>query len=147
MCGIAVLAYEFSTWTSPSKQPHDFVSPTPGDIPPGSKAEARLASCRAEMAIIVALLHDVIDDTNVGYAEVESTFGEEIAKMVQKVSELSSLNQLLRRNRRHRWESATVVRPHPSLHFQFPANKEQASSGLTRGTARSYPERSYCRSP
>lgn len=63
------------------------------------------------MAIIVALLHDVIDDTYVGYDEVISMFGEEIAKMVQKVSELSSLNQLLRRNRRHRWESGTVVRP------------------------------------
>ena len=62
------------------------------------------------MAIIVALLHDVIDDTKVDYAEVKSMFGEEIAKMVQKVSELSSLNQLLRRNRRHRWESGTVVR-------------------------------------
>lgn len=61
------------------------------------------------MAIVVALLHDVIDDTNVGYEEVEVTFGKEIAKMVQKVSELSSLNQLLRRNRRHRLESAASV--------------------------------------
>ena len=69
-----------------------------------------MAFRRAEMAIIVALLHDVIDDTYVGYDEVISIFGEEIAKMVQKVSELSSLNQLLRRNRRHRWESGTVVR-------------------------------------
>lgn len=66
--------------------------------------------CRAEIAISVALLHDVIDDTNVSYAEVEAHFGKEIAKMVQKVSELSSLNQLLRRNRRHRLESASTVR-------------------------------------
>ena len=61
------------------------------------------------MAIIVALLHDVIDDTKVTYQEVQAHFGEEIAKMVQKVSELSSLNQLLRRNRRHRQESASSV--------------------------------------
>lgn len=69
------------------------------------------------MAINVALLHDVIDDTNVNYGEVESMFGEEVAKMVQKVSELSSLNQLLRRNRRHRWESGTVVRAY-SFHYK-----------------------------
>lgn len=63
------------------------------------------------MAIIVALLHDVIDDTNVTYEEVMTEFGVEIANMVQKVSTLSSLNQLLRRNRRHRLESASAVSP------------------------------------
>lgn len=74
-----------------------------------SYANVLLGACRAEIAIVVALLHDVIDDTKVTYEEVEATFGEEIAKMVQKVSELSSLNQLLRRNRRHRLEATSVV--------------------------------------
>ena len=61
------------------------------------------------MAVIVALLHDVLDDTRVTYAEVEQRFGRDVAEMVKKVSRLSSLNQLLRRNRRHRLEAASEV--------------------------------------
>lgn len=61
------------------------------------------------MAVIVALLHDVLDDTSVTYEEVEDRFGPEVAEMVKKVSRLSSLNQLLRRKRRQRLESSMEV--------------------------------------
>ena len=62
------------------------------------------------MAVIVALLHDVLDDTEVTPSELEAGFGKEVAGMVKKVSRLSSLNQLLRRNRRHREERDGEVR-------------------------------------
>ena len=57
-------------------------------------------SCRAEAAIIAALLHDVLDDTPVKVDQIEQQFGGEVASMVAKVSQLSSMNQLLRRRRR-----------------------------------------------
>ncbi len=56
--------------------------------------------CRAESAIIAALLHDVLDDTSVKVQQIEDQFGTEVASMVSKVSQLSSMNQLLRRRRR-----------------------------------------------
>jgi len=69
--------------------------------------------CRAEMAVVVALLHDVLDDTQVSSKEVVLEFGPEVAEMVEKVSSLSSLNQLLRRNKRQRLESLLQVPPPP----------------------------------
>ena len=58
--------------------------------------------------MIVALLHDVVDDTPATLEEVEAEFGAEIALKVEKVSQLSSLNQLLRRNRRQLLEAGKV---------------------------------------
>lgn len=57
-------------------------------------------SCRIEEALQVALLHDVTDDTAMNVADVEEAFGGEVAELVRKVSQLSSLNQLLRRRKR-----------------------------------------------
>lgn len=59
-----------------------------------------VTGCRAEAAIIAALLHDVLDDTSVKADQIEEQFGSEVASMVGKVSQLSSMNQLLRRRRR-----------------------------------------------
>ncbi|PSC74447.1 Guanosine-3, 5 -bis(diphosphate) 3 -pyrophosphohydrolase [Micractinium conductrix] len=59
---------------------------------------------RAEAAVVAALLHDVLDDTDVDVAEVEEEFGEQVASMVSKVSQLSTTNQIVRR--RLRVESA-----------------------------------------
>ncbi len=56
--------------------------------------------CRVELALQVALLHDVTDDTIMNVADVEAAFGTEVAEMVRKVSQLSTLNQLLRRRKR-----------------------------------------------
>lgn len=64
---------------------------------------------------MVALLHDVLDDTDVTYGELEARFGRDVAEMVKKVSRLSALNQLLRRNRRHRAEATSVVRFSPDF--------------------------------
>lgn len=55
---------------------------------------------RAEAAIIAALLHDVLDDTPVDEMEVEEEFGEVVASMVARVSQLSATNQLVRRRLR-----------------------------------------------
>ena len=41
--------------------------------------------------IVTALLHDVIEDTEVTRAEIEKTFGEEIADLVEGVTKLSKL--------------------------------------------------------
>ena len=42
----------------------------------------------------------MLDDTPVTAQQVEDQFGSEVASMVGKVSQLSSMNQLLRRRRR-----------------------------------------------
>ena len=55
---------------------------------------------RVEQALQVALLLDVTDDTLMNIADVEEAFGSEVAEMVRKVSQLSTLNQLLRRRKR-----------------------------------------------
>eukprot|EP00803_Ostreobium_quekettii_P003294 evm.model.scf_465EXC.2 EVM.evm.TU.scf_465EXC.2 scf_465EXC:15283-21782(+) len=55
---------------------------------------------RAEEAVMAAVLHDVLDDTKVTVEEVESAFGPAVANLVQQVSQLSSMVQLLRRRRR-----------------------------------------------
>ncbi|CAD7699903.1 unnamed protein product [Ostreobium quekettii] len=55
---------------------------------------------RAEVAAMAAVLHDVLDDTNVTVEEVKKAFGPEVGDLVQQVSELSSMVQLLRRRRR-----------------------------------------------
>lgn len=47
-----------------------------------------------------AVLHDVIDDTDVPLSSIDAAFGPEVARMVNKVSQLSQMNQLLRRNKR-----------------------------------------------
>lgn len=64
---------------------------------------------RADMAVVTALLHDVLDDTSVTEIQLREEFGDEITEMVKKVSRLSALNQLLRRKRRHQSESGKKV--------------------------------------
>jgi (p)ppGpp synthase/HD superfamily hydrolase len=59
-----------------------------------------VGTVRARTAVIAALLHDVIDDAHVAVEEVQSRFGREVAGIVAKVSQLSAMNQLLRRRRR-----------------------------------------------
>ena len=71
--------------------------------------------CRAESAIIAALLHDVLDDTSVKVQQIEDQFGTEVASMVSKISQLSSMNQLLRRRRRQLVRALTVL-SRSSLH-------------------------------
>ena len=55
---------------------------------------------RALPAIVAALLHDVVDDTSTTLAEIELSFGGEIAGIVDGVSKLSKLNERVRRFRR-----------------------------------------------
>lgn len=61
------------------------------------------------MAVVTALLHDVLDDTEITEQQLEEEFGNEITDMVKKVSRLSALNQLLRRKRRQQHESGAQV--------------------------------------
>jgi (p)ppGpp synthase/HD superfamily hydrolase len=49
---------------------------------------------------VAAILHDVVDDTDVDISELEDIFGEQVASMVSKVSQLSQTNQLVRRRLR-----------------------------------------------
>lgn len=46
---------------------------------------------------MAALLHDVVDDTTVELAELEGAFGPHVARLVQTVTQLSQMNQLMRR--------------------------------------------------
>ena len=48
----------------------------------------------------VALLHDVVDDTRVSLDEVEACFGTQIRALVATVTQLSQMNQLMRRKQR-----------------------------------------------
>jgi GTP pyrophosphokinase len=51
-----------------------------------------LAEMRLDTAsIITGLLHDTIEDTGTSYAQIESAFGKEIAKLVDGVTKLSRL--------------------------------------------------------
>ena len=50
--------------------------------------------------VVAAVLHDVVDDTGHTLADVEEAFGGEVARLVDGVSRLSYINQLLRRHRR-----------------------------------------------
>jgi len=53
-----------------------------------------------EAAVTAALLHDVVDDTDVRLEAVAAEFGARVAGIVAQVSQLSNTNQLLRRQRR-----------------------------------------------
>lgn len=55
---------------------------------------------RAEAAFMAALLHDVLDDTPVPAKRIQQEFGPDVCGLVQKVSELSLMIQLLRRRKR-----------------------------------------------
>ena len=58
------------------------------------------SSPRSVAAVAAALLHDVVDDTSTTVEDVAAAFGTEIAALVDGVTRLSQLNQLLRRHRR-----------------------------------------------
>ena len=60
-----------------------------------------------------ALLHDVVDDTSVEPAEVEATFGAHVAGLVATVTQLSQMNQLMRR--KHRETARKLVVPDQNL--------------------------------
>ena len=44
---------------------------------PHSRLPAR-SLCRAEAAVVAALLHDVLDDTDADLAEIQELFGEQV---------------------------------------------------------------------
>ncbi|KAK9060843.1 hypothetical protein SSX86_018023 [Deinandra increscens subsp. villosa] len=50
--------------------------------------------------VVSGILHDVVDDTCESLNTIEAEFGKDIAKLVDGVSRLSYINQLLRRHRR-----------------------------------------------
>lgn len=55
---------------------------------------------RVELAVTAALLHDVVDDTRVELAEVEGLFEGRVGCLVATVTQLSQMNQLMRRKHR-----------------------------------------------
>ncbi|KAF6260029.1 hypothetical protein COO60DRAFT_940116 [Scenedesmus sp. NREL 46B-D3] len=55
---------------------------------------------RHETAVIAALLHDVLDDTPTTPEQIACAFGPAVSAMVVKVSKLSQVNQMLRRDKR-----------------------------------------------
>jgi HD domain len=57
-------------------------------------------TCRSQLAVMAALLHDVVDDTRIEFAEVEAAFGAPTAALVATVTRLSQMNQLMRRKAR-----------------------------------------------
>jgi hypothetical protein len=56
--------------------------------------------CRHEIAVIAALLHDVLDDTTTTPEALSAAFGPTVTAMVVSVSKLSAVNQMLRRDKR-----------------------------------------------
>ncbi|KAJ9514706.1 hypothetical protein QJQ45_028414, partial [Haematococcus lacustris] len=67
------------------------------NLPPAVETE------KHTLALVAAVLHDVIDDTSTTLATIEARFGSEVASSVSKVSKLSQMNQLLRRGKRKGW--------------------------------------------
>jgi ppGpp synthetase/RelA/SpoT-type nucleotidyltranferase len=57
-------------------------------------------SDRSRVAVMAAVLHDVVSDTSATLEEVEQAFGREVAEIVDGVTRLSTMNQLVRRHRR-----------------------------------------------
>eukprot|EP00850_Spirogloea_muscicola_P021515 SM000252S09067 [mRNA] locus=s252:102630:108989:+ [translate_table: standard] len=55
---------------------------------------------RAVDTIVAGILHDVVDDGRRTLTEVRKYFGKDVATLVEGVSRLSHINQLLRRHRR-----------------------------------------------
>ena len=61
---------------------------------------ACMHACRNVACMMAAVLHDVIDDTSTELSSIAAAFGPTVANMVEKVSQLSKMNQLLRRGKR-----------------------------------------------
>ncbi|KAK3276560.1 hypothetical protein CYMTET_15372 [Cymbomonas tetramitiformis] len=55
---------------------------------------------RSQTAVLAAILHDVVDDTDCELTDVTAKFGPEVSSLVDGVTQLSQINQLLRRHRR-----------------------------------------------
>jgi len=62
--------------------------------------DKKVEDARVELAVKVALLHDVVDDTRVSLEEVDDCFGPDICRLVGDVTKLSQINQLVRRKQR-----------------------------------------------
>lgn len=62
---------------------------------------------RAVNTIVAGILHDVIDDAGENLRNLEQEFGDDVASLVDGVSKLSYINQLLRRHRRKSAERDT----------------------------------------
>lgn len=62
---------------------------------------------RAVNTIVAGILHDVIDDAGENLRNIEQEFGDDVARLVDGVSKLSYINQLLRRHRRKSAERNT----------------------------------------
>ena len=71
------------------------------------------SSSRSVSAVAAALLHDVVDDTSTTVEDVAAAFGAEIASLVDGVTRLSQLNQLLRRHRRLEMVEGAWATPGP----------------------------------
>lgn len=71
--------------------------------------EMKLVCCRAQVAVTAALLHDVVDDTNVELSEIAAKFGSHVAEIIHFVSRLSDVNQLLRRQLRHEVQMSLLI--------------------------------------
>ena len=74
-----------------------------------------------------ALLHDVVDDTRVDLEEVEALFGAHVAGLVATVTQLSQMNQLMRRKHREAARRAGA-----------PDHSQVSSPPLQRCTAKSF---------
>ena len=95
--------------------------------------------CRAETAIIAALLHDTLDDTHTTLEELHEAFGPQVATCVENVSRLSMVNQMLRRHLRQRVSSAVFDLIPLSCHgFNFVAR------GRTTAESQQAPQLSQC---
>ncbi len=57
-------------------------------------AEAGVAD---QTLLVAAVLHDTIEDTSTTYAELESTFGPAVAKLVREVTDDKSLDKAVRK--------------------------------------------------
>ena len=89
---------------------------------------------RSELAVTAALLHDVVDDTPVTAGQVEQRFGGAARKLVATVTQLSQMNQLMRRKQRHKRERVHLCHVTPKSPHWLPPHSDSVQDGVCLST-------------
>lgn len=81
------------------------------------------ADARSVPTLVAALLHDVVDDTQVTLSDLRLAFGADVEALVSGVSKLSKLNQ----------QASVFTNVHQRFFFVTPLAAAPAQTPCTRG--------------
>ncbi len=97
---------------------------------------ARGTAGRDPVLVAAALLHDVVEDTDVTAAEIEQAFGEDVARLVMEVTDDQSLPQAQRRER----QMEQAARISPRARIIRIADKISNMTDLSQSPASEWPD-------